>query len=263
MSNVRVGKIPIGPRHPLVLISGPCVVEPEPVMRRAASGLRDLCGELALPLVFKSSYLKDNRTSATAHRGPGLDAGLELLAGLAAEFDFPVTSDVHRVCEVQAAARALDLLQIPALLCRQTSLLEAAGAAGRPVNIKKGQSLNPQAMAGAVDKVRGAGCEQVLLTERGSAWGPDRLVCDMGAVPALSSLGVPVVLDAGHAAPSRGVIPLLARCGVAAGADALFIECHPEPDSALCDGTRMLSLGQLERLLRDVMALARVMRTAR
>jgi 2-dehydro-3-deoxyphosphooctonate aldolase (KDO 8-P synthase) len=260
MPVATVGPISVGTGHPLVVISGPCVVEGEAVMQRAALGLKEICGELGLPLIFKSSFQKDNRTAAEAHRGPGLEAGLALLARLRQEHGFPVLSDVHLPEQVQDAARVLDVLQVPALLCRQTSLLEAVARSGRALNLKKGQFSSVAAMAGAVDKVRRAGARQVLLTERGSSFGPDRLVCDLPGLPRLRALGCPVVMDAGHASNDPSEIPLLARCGVAAGADALFVECHPDPPAALCDGKRMLSLSAMERLLRELAPLARLVR---
>ena len=260
MSTVTIGDVTIGRGHPLALISGPCVVESTAIMQQTAATLKELCGELGLPLIFKSSFEKDNRTAATAYRGPGLERGLAMLSELRSRFNFPVLSDVHRPSQVAAAARTLDVVQIPAFLCRQTSLLEAAGASGVVVNIKKGQFMTNGAMAGSVDKVRGAGGTRVLLTERGSSFGPGRLVCDMSSIPALQALGCPVVMDAGHAASDRDAIPILARCGVAAGADALYVECHPDPPGALCDGTRMISLAQMRPLLEEVLKLGRVVR---
>lgn len=260
MNEVYVDKIPIGAGHPLVLISGPCVVESDDVMLRTAQGLAEICTELELPLIFKSSYEKDNRSHRDAPRGPGLEAGLATLARVRSDLGLPVTSDVHRVSDVAPAAEILDLVQIPALLCRQTSLLEAAGRCGRPVNLKKGQFLGPRAMAGALEKVRGVGSAEVLLTERGSSFGYERLVCDLTSIPIMQGLGAPVVLDAGHGANNRRWIPLLAQAGVAAGADALFIECHPDPAAASCDGARMLSLQELRTLLAQVVPLARQVR---
>jgi len=262
-ARVEVAGIPLGAGCPLVLIAGPCVIEDEAVMKRAAGGLRDICRGLGVPLIFKSSYEKDNRSAPSAERGPGLSAGLALLARLRSALDLPVTSDVHRASDVGPAAEVLDLLQVPALLCRQTSLLEAAGRSGRPVNLKKGQFLAPRGMTGAVEKVRAVGGRQVMLTERGTTFGYDALVCDMTAVPALQALGCPVAVDAGHAANERGHVAVLARCGVAAGADALFIECHPDPPTACCDSARMLSLEELEALLREVLPLAAVTRRRR
>lgn len=258
MRPVLVGSASFG-SNSLVLISGPCVVEDPETMRRAAGELSEICAAAGASLVFKSSYEKDNRTDAGAHRGPGLEAGLELLAGLKRELGLALCTDVHRVEDVRAAAEVVDLVQVPALLCRQTSLLEAVGACGRPVNLKKGQFASARVMAGAVDKVRGAGGRSVLITERGSSFG-DRLVCDLPGVAALRALGCPVVIDAGHAANAPAEIPLLARAGVAVGADAVFIEAHPDPVRARCDGGRMLSLGELSRLLPSLVRLFAVAR---
>jgi 2-dehydro-3-deoxyphosphooctonate aldolase (KDO 8-P synthase) len=256
-ASVHVGPVTIGPGHPLALISGPCVVEDPETMDRTAEGLVELCRRHEVPLIFKSSYEKDNRTAADAYRGPGLQAGLAALERLKERFGLPVTSDVHRVSDVEPAARVLDLIQVPALLCRQTSLLEAAGRAGRPVNVKKGQFIAPQAMKGAVDKL---GEAEVLLTERGSCFGHERLVCDLTCLSVLRSLGCPVCVDAGHASNRRDEIPLLARAGVAAGADALFVEVHPDPGRARCDGSRTLSLLELEEILPGLVGLARAVR---
>ncbi|MBW2731789.1 MAG: 3-deoxy-8-phosphooctulonate synthase [Deltaproteobacteria bacterium] len=247
---VEVGKgVSIGPGLPWALIAGPCVVEDPLTMDQIASELGDICAKYGRPLIFKASYEKDNRTHAGSYRGPGLDAGLEALMVVGERFGLPTTTDVHRVEDVAVAAKAVELLQIPALLCRQTSLLEAAGASGRAVNIKKGQFMAPAAMAGAVEKVRGAGGEGVLLTERGSMFGYERLVCDTTAVPAMQALGCPVVGDAGHASNTREEITALARALVGVGVDALFVEVHPEPEKARCDGGRSLSLTELSTLL--------------
>jgi 2-dehydro-3-deoxyphosphooctonate aldolase (KDO 8-P synthase) len=269
----KIGAIEIGEGRDLVLIAGPCVVESERVMRDAARALVEIAGEVGVPVVFKSSTEKDNRGQASAYRGPGLEPGLTLLSQIRAEFGLPLLSDVHRAEDVPAAARVLDALQVPAFLCRQTSLLEAAGRSGRPVNLKKGQFMSPRAMAGSVEKVRRAaaaagasgpsGSFDVLLTERGSTFGYDRLVSDLTTVPAMQALGCPVVFDAGHASNVPEEIPTLARAGVAAGADALFVECHPDPSSALCDGPRMLSLAGLRDLLAAVLPIARAVRDLR
>jgi len=262
MSTITVGSIEIGPGRPLVLISGPCVIEDAETMRRAAAELGEMCGVLGLPLVFKSSYLKDNRTDGDAHRGPGLERGLQLLQRLKQEHDVVVTTDVHRPEDVEPVAHVVDLVQIPAFLCRQTSLLQAAGRAGQAVNIKKGQFMSPAAMAGSVGKVRAAGRAAVMLTERGSCFGQDRLVCDLTAVPLLQQLGCPVAVDVGHAAAAPDEIPILARAAVAAGADALFLESHPDPRRALCDGGRMLSLHQLRQLLPLLIELSGIVRAS-
>lgn len=262
MGLVRVGPVSVGDDHPLVLISGPCVVEAVEVMRHTAGRLSEICDAAGIPLIFKSSFEKDNRTESSAHRGPGIERGLDILARLKAEFGFPVTTDVHRESDVLLAAKAVDLIQIPALLCRQTGLLEAAARSRLPLNIKKGQFASGRTMAGAVEKVRRAGGSdvQVMLTERGSCYGREQIVCDMTELQTLQYLGCPVVMDASHASGSRDQIPLLARCGVAAGADALFLECHPDPDTAPCDGQRMLSLDDLELLLPGLVKLAQLVR---
>ena len=262
MAVINVGDIPIGSGHPLVLIAGPCVVESREVMARTAGELKEMCAGLGLPLIFKSSFEKDNRTAAGAFRGPGLERGLEELARVKGDFDIPVLSDIHRTGDVVLAAVVLDMLQVPAFLCRQTSLLEAVAVSTRPINVKKGQFMSPEAMAGAVDKLYRSGGPrtQVLLTERGSSFGHDRVICDVTAIPRLQSLGCPVALDAGHAAPERRLIPTLARAGVAAGADALFVECHPDPSAALCDGDRMLNLDQMRDMLPVVVELSREIR---
>lgn len=264
MSVIRVGDVSLGAGHPLVLIAGPCVVEHREVMTRTAGTLKEICAGLDLPLIFKSSFEKDNRTSADAFRGPGLERGLEALARVKEAFELPILSDVHRTGDVVLAAVVLDMLQVPAFLCRQTSLLEAVAVSTRPINLKKGQFMSPEAMSGAVDKVFRAGGprSQVMITERGSSFGHDRVMCDVTAIPRLQALGCPVALDAGHAAPERRLIPTLARAGVAAGADALFVECHPDPSAALCDGDRMLDLDQMREMLPRIVALARAARAS-
>lgn len=249
----------IGAGHPLVLIAGPCVVESEGLLFEVADRLSTLAARLDVPIVLKASYEKDNRSAPEAFRGPGLDAGLAALQSAGRRSGLPLTTDVHRVEDIGAVAEVVDLLQIPALLCRQTSLLEAAGRSGRVVNVKKGQWLTPPGMAGAVAKLRGVGARGVLLTERGSAYG-ERLVCDPTAIPALARHGCPVVFDAGHGANARTEIGTLARAAIAAGADALFVECHPRPAEALCDGGRMLSLDELERDLPGLLRLAELVR---
>lgn len=251
--------VSIGAGRPLVLIAGPCVVESEALLAEVAERLARLAARLRVPVVLKASYEKDNRSEPSAFRGPGLEAGLHALERVGRQSGLPLTTDVHRVEDIAAAAEVVDLLQIPALLCRQTSLLEAAGRSGRVVNVKKGQWLSPSGMAGAVAKLRGVGARGVLLTERGSAFG-ERLVCDPTAIPALARYGCPVVFDAGHGANAREEIATLARAGIATGADALFVECHPRPAEALCDGARMLSLDELERDLPGLLRLAELVR---
>jgi 2-dehydro-3-deoxyphosphooctonate aldolase (KDO 8-P synthase) len=256
MPRCSIGTLQVGEDSPLLLVSGPCVLESEELALRTAEQLAGLARRHHFTFLFKSSYEKDNRERPDSYRGPGLERGLAALRRVRRELGIPVTTDVHRAEDVDAVAAEVELLQIPALLCRQTSLLEAAGRSGVPVNIKKGQFMSPAMMAGAVAKVREAGGSAVLLTERGTSFGYDRLICDFTSLPALQALGCPVLFDAGHAAPSRAQIGLLARCGVAAGADGLFLECHPEPARALCDGERMLSLPELSEVLAVVARLA-------
>ena len=250
----------------LVMIAGPCVIESAAATLEIARALQDMARELALPLIFKASYDKANRTSLSSYRGPGLQAGLEILARIKEEVGLPVLSDVHQVSEVKPAAKVLDVLQIPAFLCRQTDLVVAAAKTGKVVNIKKGQFLAPWDMASAVDKVRSAGNDQILLTERGSTFGYNNLVVDFRGLPLMRGLGCPVVLDVTHSVQlpggqgscsggQREFIPLLARAGVAAGVDALFMEVHPDPDAAKCDGPNSLPLREVLPLWRELKAL--------
>lgn len=260
MSVVKLEQLSLGAGQPLALIAGPCVAESEDLLLTTAAALVELTQRHGVGLVFKSSYEKDNRTVPEAFRGPGLEAGLASLAAVKARFGCPVLTDVHRTSDVALAAEVVDILQVPALLCRQTSLLEAVGRAGCAVNVKKGPFMSPRAMAGAVAKVRGAGGTRVMLTERGTTFGYDRLVCDVTAVPDMQALGVPVVFDAGHASNAPSEIQTLACAGVAAGADAIYIECHPDPANALSDDKRMLSLRQLDGLLPKLVRIAHTLR---
>ncbi len=255
----------------LVMIAGPCVIESAPLTLEIAWALKELARELSLPLIFKASYDKANRTSLDSFRGPGLAAGLEVLARVRAEVGLPVLSDVHRLAEVAEAARVLDVLQIPAFLSRQTDLVVAAAATGKPVNLKKGQFLAPWDMAPLVEKARSTGNSQVLLTERGTSFGYNNLVVDLRSLPLLKALGCPVVLDVTHSVQlpggrgtssggQREFIPTLARAGVAAGVDALFMEVHPDPDRALCDGPNSLSLKEARPLWRRLKDLHQFLR---
>ncbi len=225
----------------LVMIAGPCVIESAELTLAIARTLKDYAAELNLPLIFKASFDKANRTSLTSYRGPGLKTGLEILARVKDEVGLPVISDVHQVADVEPAARVLDVLQIPAFLCRQTDLLVAAAQTGKAVNIKKGQFMAPWDMGPVVDKVFATGNRRLLLTERGATFGYNNLVVDFRSLPIMRSLGCPVVLDVTHSVQlpggqgtcsggQREYIPLLARAGVAAGVDALFMEVHPDPD---------------------------------
>jgi 2-dehydro-3-deoxyphosphooctonate aldolase (KDO 8-P synthase) len=269
------GKVPISDfvvgAGDLVMIAGPCVLESAETALAIARTLKDYAAELALPLIFKASYDKANRTSLASFRGPGLMAGLEILARVKAEVGLPVLSDVHQVSEVQPAAQVLDVLQIPAFLCRQTDLVVAAAASGRALNIKKGQFLAPWDLQPVVDKARSTGNSRILLTERGAMFGYNNLVVDFRSLPLLRGLGCPVVLDVTHSVQlpggqgtcsggQREFIAPLARAGVAVGLDALFMEVHPDPDHALCDGPNSLPLDQVLPLWRDLQALHHLVR---
>ena len=258
---VAIGPVTIGRGRPLALICGPCVMEPGDLARRIAGRLVEVSGELGLPLIFKASFDKANRTSKAGFRGPGMEEGLRAFERIKAETGLPVTTDLHESSQAPTVAEVVDLLQIPAFLARQTDLLEAAAATGRPLNVKKGQFMAPWDMTHVVAKVLQAGPGGVLLTERGTTFGYGRLVNDFRAIPVMQSTGAPVVFDATHSVqlPSAGqgassgereMIPYLARAAVAAGCDALFLETHPEPDRALSDGPNAIPLDELPALLR-------------
>ena len=254
----------------LVMIAGPCVIEDAALTLAIARTLKKYAAELALPLIFKASYDKANRTSLTSFRGPGLEKGLEILGRVKEEVGLPVLSDVHQVSEVAPAAEVLDVLQIPAFLCRQTDLVVAAAATGKPVNIKKGQFLAPWDMAQVVEKARATGNSQIFLTERGTCLGYNNLVVDFRSLAIMRGLGCPVVLDVTHSVQlpggqgscsggQREFVPLLARAGVAAGVDGIFLEVHPEPPKARCDGPNSLALQEVPQLWRTLKALHALM----
>ncbi len=258
-------RILVGPAQPLLLLAGPCVLESEEIAWEIAGEMKSVCERLGISYVFKASFDKANRTSLDSFRGPGLERGLRLLARIRDEIGVPVISDVHAVSQVERVAEVLDVIQIPAFLCRQTDLLVAAARSGKTVNIKKGQFVSPWDMQYAVDKVRSAGGEKILLTERGSSFGYNNLVVDMRSLPVLRSFACPVVYDATHSVQlpggaggssggQREYIPTLARAAMAAGIDGLFMEVHPDPDQALCDGPNCWPLDQAERLLRSLLA---------
>lgn len=273
VKTVYVRSIPIGKGHPLVLISGPCVIETEEIALRTAETLRNTCEELGIPLIYKSSFEKDNRSTAENYRGPGLEKGLRILQKVKGCFDIPVLSDVHRETDIPAAAEVLDVIQIPAFLCQQTSLLIAAGKTQKPINVKKGQFLAPDGMKSPINKLLSAGNDRILLTERGTCFGYYQLVADMRAIPIMQSLGYPVVFDATHiiriyGIPSkdpkggeRGFVPTLIHAGVAAGCNALFLETHPCVEEALCDASSMMPLDRLKPLLKQAKALSELVRS--
>ena len=273
MEEVRVGGIRIGKGQPLMLIAGPCVLESEAVVMETAKRLKDLCGSLGIPLIFKASYEKDNRGSEKSYRGPGVERGLEMLARVKGRFGLPVLSDIHRGEDVDQAKGVLDVLQVPAFLCQQTSLLLKVGEAGKPVNIKKGQFIAPEGMAGAVKKIQSTGNHQVLLTERGTCFGYNKLISDYCSIPIMQDIGCPVIFDATHIVRNYGIpsedprggsprfVPHLSRAAVAAGCNGLFLETHPDPNQALCDASSMIPLDRLEVLLRQTKAIHDMVRS--
>ena len=261
--------IKAGPGQSLLLIAGPCVLESAGLAREVAQELKSITTRLGMSFVFKSSFDKANRTSVHSFRGPGLTAGLAILAELKQELEVPVISDVHQVSQIAQAAPVLDIIQIPAFLCRQTDLLLAAAATGKPINLKKGQFLSPWDMRFGVEKIRSAGGRQILLTERGFTMGYNNLVVDMRSLSVLRGLGCPVIYDATHSVQlpggagassggQREFIAPLARAAVAAGVDGIFIEVHPDPDKALCDGPNSLPLAEVESLLRTLVRIHEV-----
>lgn len=263
----------LGARQPFFLIAGPCVIESEEHALGVAARLREITSALDVPFIFKASYDKANRTSIRSFRGPGLERGLEILARIRRELGVAVTSDVHEAGHVGPAAEVLDLLQIPAFLCRQTDLIVAAAATGRPVNIKKGQFLAPGDLVHAVEKARSTGNRDLLVTERGTSFGYNNLVVDFRSLPRLRQLGVPVVFDATHSVQlpggaggsssgESGFIPYLARAAVAVGIDGLFMEVHPDPKRALSDGANALQIDLLKDMLMHLRRLDALTREA-
>ncbi|MDA8172823.1 MAG: 3-deoxy-8-phosphooctulonate synthase [Nitrospiraceae bacterium] len=259
-AKVNIRTEAIGGSGPLLVIAGPCVIETGEVALHTAAGLKEICRALALPFVFKSSYDKANRSSLSSFRGPGMERGLRVLADIRASLGVPVISDVHSVSEVEAASRVLDALQIPAFLSRQTDLILAAGGTGLPVNIKKGQFLSPWEMKNVVDKFTSTGNRGLMLTERGTAFGYNNLVVDMRSIPVMRAFGYPVIFDATHSVQlpggqgtasggQREFALTLAKAAVAAGADGVFLEVHPEPEKALCDGPNMIALDDVRGFL--------------
>lgn len=270
---VAVREINIGEKQPLVLIAGPCVVESRELVMRTAEAVKRSAAQHGIPVIFKSSYRKANRTSTKSFAGPGMDEGLKILAEVKKNLGLPILTDIHTEGEAASAAEVADVLQIPAFLCRQTELLHAAGKTGKVVNIKKGQFLAPGDMKHAADKVKETGNTNILLTERGTTFGYHNLVVDMRGLKIMSDLGYPVVLDATHSVQLPGadtstsqtggqpefIFPL-ARAGVAAGCSALFVEVHPDPARALSDQASQLRLELLDTLLAQVIAIDRLVK---
>ena len=266
---VKINKFKIGDRQPLCLIAGPCVIESPATLFRTAGALKDIAAELDLPFIFKTSYDKANRTSLRSYRGPGLKKGLALLKKLKKKFKVPVCADVHCQSEVKDAARVLDVIQIPALLSRQTDLVVAAARTGKVINIKKGQFMAPADIKNIIAKATATGNQRILVTERGTSFGYHRVINDMRAIPQMRSFGVPVIFDATHSVQNpggagtrssgqRALAPTLARAAVAAGCDGIFLEAHPNPAQARCDGPNMLKLNTLPALLKKLIAIRKI-----
>ncbi len=264
--------INVGSEQPLLLIAGPCALESEELARRVAGEMQEICSRLGISYVFKASFDKANRTSLDSYRGPGLDEGLSILSRIREEMQVPVISDVHDVSQVAPAAEVLDILQIPAFLCRQTDLLVAAAQTGKPVNLKKGQFVSPWDMENGVNKLRGAGGTKIMLVERGACFGYNNLVVDMRSLPVMRGFNCPVIFDATHSVQLPGgaggssggmreFITPLSRAAVAAGIDGLFMEVHPDPDKALCDGPNSIRLDAIEELLTQLLRIHKAVTT--
>jgi len=265
-NSVRVQNIVIGDDYPLVFIIGPCVVEDREMLFTVAKELKKIQKQLDIPIIFKSSYKKANRTSDLSFMGIGMDEALQLMVEVKNEFGFPLLTDVHTESECAVAAEYVDILQIPAFLCRQTDLLRAAGRTGKPVNIKKGQFMAPEKMKYQAEKVIQAGSHGVFLTERGTTFGYGDLVVDMRSIPIMKSTGYPVIFDATHSVQIPGgsgdatggrpeFIAPLARAAVAAGCDGIFVETHPDPPNAKSDAGSQLALNKIHELVKDVLVI--------
>jgi 2-dehydro-3-deoxyphosphooctonate aldolase (KDO 8-P synthase) len=263
---IITGNVKIGGNRPLVLIAGPCVIENEAATMRHAERLMAICNGLSIPLIFKASYDKANRTSIHAYRGPGLKEGLAILRKVKESLGIPVISDIHSIEQVKPAAEVLDILQIPAFLCRQTDLLIAAAQSGRIINVKKGQFLAPWDMKNVAGKIAASGNENIILRERGASFGYNNLVVDMRSFPVMRATGYPVVFDATHSVQlpggqgdssggQREFVEYLSRAAVATGIDGIFMEVHEDPDKALCDGPNSIPLIELPALLKTLKSL--------
>jgi len=262
-------KVIFGGQSPLVLIAGPCVIESPDSTLKIAEAIKKITSKLHVPFVFKASYDKANRTSINSFRGPGLYEGLKVLSQVKSKLGVPILSDVHDLTQAQMAGEILDIIQIPAFLCRQTDLIVAAAKTGKTVNVKKGQFMAPWDVSGIIKKMQEAGNHNLLLTERGVSFGYNNLVSDFRSLAIMRASGYPVVFDATHSVQKPGglgvssggesqYIPLLSRCAVAAGVDAIFLETHPNPSRALSDGPNTLPLKKLENLLKDLIAIDQI-----
>jgi 2-dehydro-3-deoxyphosphooctonate aldolase (KDO 8-P synthase) len=268
---VKIGNIKIGGNNPLAFIAGPCVIENEKSTLKAAERLKEYSDRQGIPLIFKSSYDKANRSAVDSFRGPGIEGGLKVLSRVKKDVGLPVISDIHSEGEVDAAAEVLDVLQIPAFLSRQTDIIIAASKTGKPLNIKKGQFLAPGDVKNIVEKVLSTGNEKILITERGASFGYNNLVVDMRSIPIMQAFGFPVIYDATHSVQLPGgegsssggqrefIVPL-SRAAVSAGCDAVFMEVHEDPDAAPCDGPNMLQIDDFAVLAKQLMELNRLVR---
>jgi len=271
MNTVNIGSITVGGKNPIALMAGPCVIEGAERTLKIGKAIKEITDRLGIPYIFKASFDKANRSSYSSFRGPGLTEGLEILGKIKKELGVPVVSDIHCSSQIEEAANVLDVLQIPAFLCRQTDLVYQAASTGKVVNVKKGQFLAPNDMKNVIAKIREAGNENILLTERGASFGYNNLVTDMRSLPIMRSFGYPIVFDGTHSVQlpggagttssgQREFVPYLTRAAVATGIDVLFMEVHDNPAEALSDGPNMLYIEQLEDLLKDVQALDNVVR---
>ncbi|MBN1543237.1 3-deoxy-8-phosphooctulonate synthase [candidate division KSB1 bacterium] len=261
MKTVEIGDIRIGPDAPLALIAGPCVIESQDVVFKTAEAVKKIADKLRMTFIFKSSYLKDNRSSSTSYQGPGLEKGLRILEKVRTQVGVPVLSDIHSAAEAEIAAEVLDVIQIPAYLSMQTSIVVAAARTGKAVNVKKGQFLDPSDMKNVINKIEHENNTNILLTERGTFFGYHNLVVDMRGLVVMRSLGYPVVIDPTHSIRVYGIsssdprggtpefVPALSRAAIASGCEAVFIETHPNCSEALCDAASMWPLPRLENLL--------------
>jgi len=257
---IKIGKLKIGGDNPLVLIAGPCVIENREICFEAAKKIKEICQGKSVCYIFKSRYDRTQGSSLNSYPGPGIEDGLKILSEIKQKLDVPVLSDVHSISEVGYASGVLDIIQIPAFLCRQTDLLLAASETGKVINVKKGQFLAPEDMLNIIKKIESAGNKNILLTERGTSFGYHNLVSDLRSLPIMRQLGYPVIYDATHSVQlpggegessggERKFVSGLARAAVAIGCDGLFLEVHSEPDKALCDGSNMIDFAELEKLL--------------
>lgn len=271
MRQIKVGPLTIGDKNPLVLIAGPCVIESERLCLETAKRIKEIAARCGMPFIFKSSFDKANRLSVDSFRGPGLKKGLDILNRVKQKIKVPVLSDIHCQREITEAAKVLDIIQIPAFLCRQTDMVVAAAQTGKVINIKKGQFLAPLDMGPLIKKAESVGNKSILITERGVCFGYNNLVSDLRSLGIMRQFGYPVIYDATHSVQlpggrrgmsggQREFVEGLSRAAVGFGCDGLFLEVHPEPDKACCDGPNMIDLKSLERLLRQVRSIERALR---